>query len=374
MRYHGQHRKIQLANMKDYDIVITTYHTLASDFMAKKSPLHRIAWFRIVLDEGRQQNFSQLKLAEPGTQLNSSAAHIIRRQATKLNRTVSELSGRSRWCLTGTPIQNRLEDIGALFAFIRARPFDSMAMFRRFIAVPFDESDERRLLASQRLSLLIDSLCIRRTRDMLDLPEGRKRVRYIDFSKEERVQYEQTKQKMIRTITQRAGEYDGNSKFGMFQAQLQLRILCNHGTFQHHFSWARSRRDFLDENEDALCSLGRNGETNCSSCGQCMPIISQTKAPQRNGYGCAHSICSECLDQDISGSKQDPSTLTKCPLCTFGDRLAASEAEHIASDEANQRDDYFRSYGHSSKMVALVADIQEGLWSNKRYLIPNSDK
>ena len=59
-----------------------------------------------------------------------------------------------------------LEDIGALFTFIRASPFDSMATFRRFIVTPFDEGEERRALASERLGLLLDSVCLRRMREL----------------------------------------------------------------------------------------------------------------------------------------------------------------------------------------------------------------
>ena len=34
------------------DIVITTYHTLASDFARAKHELREIEWYRLVLDEG----------------------------------------------------------------------------------------------------------------------------------------------------------------------------------------------------------------------------------------------------------------------------------------------------------------------------------
>lgn len=88
-KYHGQKREERLEFLTNSDIVLTTYHTLAADFAAKKSPIHNIAWFRIVLDE----------------------AHIIRRRATVLYKTVFDLTGNFRWCLTGSPIQNMLEDI-----------------------------------------------------------------------------------------------------------------------------------------------------------------------------------------------------------------------------------------------------------------------
>ena len=232
-------------------------------------------------------------------------------------------------------------------------------MFRRFISIPYEDGDDHRSLALQRLRLLIDSVCIRRTRDLLELPEGQSRVRTVTFSEEERNQYEQTKQTMIRAIRQRAGEYDQNRNFGMFQAQLQLRILCNHGTFQHRFSWARKRRDLLDEREFTLCSLGRNGETSCSSCGQCMPVLSSKTVSRRFGSTCIHTICSECLKEDMENMSKKADTTAPCPLCSL------DEVEDNISDLTSANDDYFFSKGHSSKMTALMADVQHELWESK---------
>jgi SNF2 family DNA or RNA helicase len=36
----------------DADIIITTYHTLASDFAGSKGGLRNLEWYRLVLDEG----------------------------------------------------------------------------------------------------------------------------------------------------------------------------------------------------------------------------------------------------------------------------------------------------------------------------------
>lgn len=58
MIYHGQMRKNLLADIDNYDIVITTYNTLAREHDDKllgkgKSPLHDFIWCRVVLDEGK---------------------------------------------------------------------------------------------------------------------------------------------------------------------------------------------------------------------------------------------------------------------------------------------------------------------------------
>ena len=45
--------RISAAALDEADIVFTTYHTLVAEFTEKLSPLHKIYWFRVVLDEGK---------------------------------------------------------------------------------------------------------------------------------------------------------------------------------------------------------------------------------------------------------------------------------------------------------------------------------
>ncbi|KAL5121670.1 hypothetical protein ACEQ8H_000356 [Pleosporales sp. CAS-2024a] len=62
IKYHGQNRPKSFTILRDTDIVITTYHTLAAEFANSTTLMKDIEWYRLVLDE----------------------AHIIRRQATGL--------------------------------------------------------------------------------------------------------------------------------------------------------------------------------------------------------------------------------------------------------------------------------------------------
>ena len=188
-----------------------------------------------------------------------------------------------------------------------------MANFRRYIVNPFGESEPGRQLATQRLTALIDSLCIRRTKELLHLPQESRRVRMLEFSLGERNQYERTKKFMIQTIKQHAGEYDHQDSFGMFQAQLQLRIMCNHGTYQHGFQF--QRRSLRDEREHTFYSNGGNDDIHS-------PDGFTTKLNS---------------DNTIKSSEE-------------GD------------------DTYFRSEGYSTKMAVLMQDVKENLVDTKRHV------
>ncbi|KAE8382709.1 P-loop containing nucleoside triphosphate hydrolase protein [Aspergillus bertholletiae] len=135
MRYHGRSRKELISNIGGYDIVITTYNTLAKEHDAKilgkgQSPLHDFAWYRIVLDEVR---------------------------ATKRK-------------------------------------------------------------AIERLTLLLEAVCLRRTIERVGLPGQHSEIHDVQFTPQERVKYELTMKDMQRFIHQQAGEYNQQTEaFGCRQ-------------------------------------------------------------------------------------------------------------------------------------------------------------
>ncbi|KAF1957444.1 hypothetical protein CC80DRAFT_491551 [Byssothecium circinans] len=338
IKYHGTGRETDLEKLRNADLVLTTYHTLYSDFHRHKSPLHELEWHRLVLDE----------------------AHIIRRQSTVLYRTVDELKARCRWCLTGTPIQNRLEDIGSLFAFIKIIPFNNPSNFRKYIATPFEEGGKRREMAIEKFTRLLDSLCLRRTKDLLHLPDADDRVRHIELSSEERLQYDQTQKMMMRAAKNKVGGFDQKSTLGLFQVQLQLRILCNHGTFQQPFSWNRRKLHLQDEREAMEALQGRDGEVTCSACKSTMPLLGPGLMFRRFTEHCRHVLCSECLEESIP----DPTfrETADCPLCS----TLWTQPQQIPRGSHRQEDDhYFRPQGRSRKMEVLLADVQNDVWTTK---------
>ncbi|RYO92417.1 hypothetical protein DL762_001697 [Monosporascus cannonballus] len=304
----------------------------------------------------------------------SSAPHIIRRPATTFYHACGDLHANSRWCLTGTPIQNKLADIGALFAFIRAEPFSRVSVFRKWIEVPFEQNVEDPTVVKNRLVMLLEALCLRRTKEVIELPGLQQRIRTLEFSSAEREQYEKTKKILMRTIHQRVGEVEKSSKFGLFQANLQMRILCNHGTFQKPFSWYR--RSYQDEREAVVCALGQNGEITCSGCQQPMPILGSSRLGNGFREQCAHVLCSECIEE--SSTPGAGAQTQHCPVCVRWRTYARVEAGVDAAGDLAMPDApvkkgiedddnyYFNAEGHSTKMRALIEDVNKDLWTTKR--------
>ncbi len=322
----------------------------------------------------------------PSTDLiaDSLKAHIIRRPATTFHRTCADIEARSRWCLTGTPIQNRLEDIGALFVFLRAEQFKSLGQFRRFICIPFEQGES---IAKDRLILLYDSLVLRRTTDILDLPGFEERTRELTLSPEEETQYATTMKILDRYMRTQVGHFAGlpghglypgahlefkTTKFGLFQAHLQLRILCNHGTFQKPFSWKkRDAREVRIAAQEALISeMGLRSELMCDGCKNPRPILGSTATRTEGNFAenCGHSLCHECLE--------DCRDMKHCPLCQrFGtmDDLMRKRDGEPEEDEPDNEDEnphhkgYFNTQGYSTKMNKLMEDVKDNLECTKRW-------
>ncbi|KAL1967714.1 hypothetical protein VTN77DRAFT_2971 [Rasamsonia byssochlamydoides] len=153
-----------MSTLVNFDIIISTYATVAAEFGRGASNLYRIKWFRIVLDE----------------------AHSIQHQWTKQYRAVAALSASFRWCLTGTPIQNGLDDLGALIQFLRVPLLDNRSSFRNHI-VRLIESGKA--IGFTNLRALLKSICLRRTKALLHLSEPEIVEYVLELSPEEDEQY-----------------------------------------------------------------------------------------------------------------------------------------------------------------------------------------
>lgn len=117
--FHGtntQAKSMTAKELKQFDVIMMSYNTLQSMYQRQekgfkrkesmykaKSPIHAIDFHRVILDE----------------------AHSIKTRTTATAKACFALKTTYRWCLTGTPLQNRIGEFFSLIRFLNMAPFAS---------------------------------------------------------------------------------------------------------------------------------------------------------------------------------------------------------------------------------------------------------
>lgn len=117
--YHGAERIRHTKTLSQFDIVLTTYNILATEGTSNSSPLQKVKWLRIILDE----------------------AHLIKNPDSQQTKAAVALKGERRWAVTGTPIQNTARDLFSLMQFLQLEPLDDKSFWRRTVERPLMSGD-----------------------------------------------------------------------------------------------------------------------------------------------------------------------------------------------------------------------------------------
>ena len=178
---------VETVQRREVDVVVTSYGTLAGEHkkflklmednarpstIAFAAPLFAIQWHRVILDE----------------------AHNIKNRTSGNAKSCTDLITQRRWCLTGTPIVNRLTDLYSLLRFLRVEPWGDFTFFNTFITKPFLAKNTKAL---DVVAVVLESVLLRREKHMKDkygrpivqLPPKQIEVVHLDFSEKEREIY-----------------------------------------------------------------------------------------------------------------------------------------------------------------------------------------
>ncbi|KAH3982488.1 hypothetical protein HBI56_015260 [Parastagonospora nodorum] len=211
--YHGLNRHLLAPRFNEHDIILTTYETLRLDRVAE-GPLYQHEWRRLVLDE----------------------AHHIRNRASQTFKAACSIKSYYRWCLTGTPIHNSLDDYGALLSFLDVPGFTERTMFERWITKPIRENKSE---GYTMLQTLVRSTCLRRTKesmgDILHLPQRHEKIEHVNLSQEDQILYKFFKEKAASLASGTKASHvavtrsDNDQRGGIICSLNFLRSICNHG-------------------------------------------------------------------------------------------------------------------------------------------------
>jgi hypothetical protein len=157
---------------------------------------------------------------------------------------------------------------------------------------------------------------------------------------------------------------------GVFQLQLQLRRLCNHGTFQKLSLGA----DEFDPDQ-AIAHLKKQKDAKCEVCSIKITGIQGIEEKRSGSFTvCGHLLCTKCVPKLKSALRAVPGKdgCFQCSLCAvtiFGNFIVDDKESSKSSKGGSQHLSawqYFDKDGCSTKISAVVADIEHYKTEGKR--------
>ncbi|KAJ3210536.1 hypothetical protein HDU82_007940 [Entophlyctis luteolus] len=350
--YYGKDKKFTSINaLKQYDIVLTTFGTVAMEWpqrkkkrsqkketakfeeeedefgielanekadekalMSERGNLFKIDWHRVILDE----------------------AHTIKNKNTRAARACVQLRSMYRWCLTGTPIQNNIGELYSLIDFLNIKPYCDWERFRNEIENPFRIGKHKRVM--KRVQAVLKAICLRRTKNstldgkpIITLPAKHVELLPVDFTPTEREFYSSLEKRTLLKFNAylKAGTVMQNYS-NVLVLLLRLRQACCHPSLVS-MNFSEASAELLDAAQPSI--LGKNSShisdplevlseeiqqrllglklTTAFECAICCDALNDGRILA----GCGHVYCAECILMHLHGSGGNSVEEKKCPEC-----------------------------------------------------------
>lgn len=197
---NSQERELLLKEYSQYDVLITSYDLLKRD----------IAWY-----EDLSFRFQII-----------DEAQYIKNPGTQSARRVKMIQSKTRFALTGTPVENRLSELWSIFDYLMPGFLYAYTRFRQEYEQPIaKEGDEEKI---QALRQLTGPFILRRLKNdvLKELPEKLETVVYSRLEKEQRNLYTASAYRLKQQLEgQNAAEY-GAGQLQILSELTRLRQIC----------------------------------------------------------------------------------------------------------------------------------------------------
>jgi len=193
--YHGPKRSLD----PSVDVTLTSYSMLRMDV----DILSNVEWDAIVLDE----------------------AQAIKNPDSQVTKAAFTLRGHFRLSLSGTPVENRLDELWSQMHFANRGLLGGRSDFRERYALPIEGGD---LEASRRLREKIRPFVLRRMKREVapELPPRTERVLTVELDENERTVYDTVRAATLPEVVKRLSE--GGNVILALEALLRMRQACCH--------------------------------------------------------------------------------------------------------------------------------------------------
>ncbi|WP_176222139.1 DEAD/DEAH box helicase [Tuberibacillus sp. Marseille-P3662] len=184
-----------------YNVILTSYSLIAKDIATFKA----MGWNNIIIDE----------------------AQTIKNPSAKKTQAIRQLEGKHRLALTGTPIENKLEELWSIMQFLNPGYFGSLTDFREQFITPIEKHQND--VKTTVLQKLIHPFILRRKktdrRIIKDLPDKGEHKMTCHLAPQQASLYQKTVENLMEQIEETAGM----KRRGLILTSLnRLKQICNH--------------------------------------------------------------------------------------------------------------------------------------------------
>ncbi|MCL6460718.1 MAG: DEAD/DEAH box helicase family protein [Flavobacterium micromati] len=200
IQYIGNDRKLLARKLEKYDLVFTTYAVVSRDI----SILEKYNFRYLILDESQ----------------------YIKNKNSKIFKAINQIKASHKIALSGTPIENSLDDLWSQMQFINPNILGSYAFFAENYKIPIEKKQDKSSLLE--LKKLVNSFILRRTKEQVlkDLPELSEQIFYCEMEPEQEKLYEEEKSKARNSLLKTDGSRV--DKINIINTLMRLRQLSNH--------------------------------------------------------------------------------------------------------------------------------------------------
>ena len=356
-KYHGHRRKIQRSELVQNEIVLTTYGTVAAERNKPQKLLFNIDWYRIVLDEGMVTHF--IESAKP---LLTMLAHIIRNSSTHNFEAVYQLRSLIRWCMSGTPIQNKIDDLATQIRFLRLPFLEEPAQFRRHISHKIQLTKENPTSDFQNLRMLLKAVCLRRNKTVLPMSSYKEETCEVQFDARERAEYERLENLCLQAHDMMvSGHAVQQNHSTVLKIILRLRLLCNNGPAKRSLG----APFLLHDSDDIFALLQQDDLATCHFCRRDVISVTSAEDPESARITpCSSLVCFECLDIYKLGWE-----MGLCPICRAEHEGSDASTDHPTSSvdgHAPLDASPTISTGYPTKLIKLCENVRTDIDNHKR--------
>jgi non-specific serine/threonine protein kinase len=201
----GDSRLPLISGLADYDLAITSYSLLRRDIAAYQD----LEFNYVILDE----------------------AQHIKNPLTANARACKKLRARNRLILTGTPLENNLQELWSVFDFLLPGFLGSRRQFTAEHQNAARQSEAAHAARVRELAAQVRPFILRRTKKAVctELPPKMEQVVYCEFEREQQRLYDYVSRRG-RELLQQARQERGRhgTRLELLTALLRLRQVCCH--------------------------------------------------------------------------------------------------------------------------------------------------